>query len=294
MHSDFVKRRIAKAVSVLSSEDSVREPPAPWDPNDPPFIAPDSPVRTVHADPAMFVGGVRALLFQTLHPTVMYAIANNSDYLNDPLGRLHRTGEFLGATTFGTAQQARQAFTIVKTIHAHVTGTLPDGTIYRADDPHLLGWVHATEVDSFLAAYQRYGAHPLTDDEADRYVADMAVLGEELGLDEAPRSRAELAAMLDMYRHELSPTQECRHTTRFLFAPPLPLTLLPFYGLVFSAAAAQLPHYARSMLLLPVAPGIDPLVLRPAVRAITSSLRWALAPPQDQPNQTEPAAQAEG
>lgn len=281
MHSEFVKRRIAKAVNVLSSDDSQRLAPAPWDDDDPAFIAPDSPVRTVHADPAMFVGGVRALLFQTLHPVAMYAVANHSDYLNDPLGRLHRTGDFLGATTFGSAEQARQAFAIVKTIHARVTGTMPDGTIYRADDPHLLGWVHATEVDSFLSAYQRYGAHRLTEQQADQYVADMAVLGEQLGMDDAPRSQAELAAMLDMYRQELTPTHECRQTTRFLFAPPLPLTLLPFYGLVFSGAAALLPHYARSMLLLPVAPGIDPLLIRPAVRAITSALRWSHPPAAD-------------
>ena len=37
----------------------------------------------------------------------------------------------------------------------------PDGRTYRASDPHLLHWVHLAEVDSFLAAYQRYGAAPL-------------------------------------------------------------------------------------------------------------------------------------
>lgn len=278
MTQDFLKRRIAKAVSVLQSNDRPPTQLVSRDDDDPGFVAPDSPVRKVHGDPAMFVGGVRALLFQTLHPVAMYAVAEHSDYLNDPLGRLHRTGDFIGSTTFGTAEQARQAFQQVRTIHARVTGIMPDGTIYRADDPHLLGWVHATEVDSFLTAYQRYGAAPLTASEADRYVADMAVLGEELGMDEAPRTRAELAAMLDMYRRELAPSPECRRTTRFLFAPSLPITLLPFYGLVFSGAAALLPAYARSMLLLPVAPGIDPFLLRPAVRAITSALRWAYAP----------------
>lgn len=278
MQSAFVKRRISKAVGALFADEPDDHSRSPRDIGGSAFVAPDSPVRTVHGDPAMFVGGVRALLFQTLHPVAMYAVARHSNYLEDPLGRLRRTGDFLGATTFGSDEQAQQALTTVRLIHTYVTGTMPDGTIYRADDPHLLGWVHATEVDSFLTAHQRYGANRLTELQADRYVADMAVLGEALGMDEAPRSRAELAAMLDMYRNELAPTQECRQTTRFLFAPPLPLTLLPFYGLVFTAAVAQLPHYARSLLLLPVAPGIDPLILRPAVRAVTHALRWAQSP----------------
>ena len=47
---------------------------------------------------------------------------------------------------------------------------MPDGTIYRADDPRLLGWVHASEIDSFLTAHQKYGGTRLSPHECDRYV----------------------------------------------------------------------------------------------------------------------------
>ena len=124
--------------------------------------------------------------------------------------------------------------------------------------------------------------------ECDQYVADMSIMGEALGVDNAPRSRAELAASIDSYREELRPTSECRDTTRFLFAPPLPIGVLPFYGLIFSSSVALLPRWARSMLLLPVAPGIDPLVLRPAMTALTRTLRWALGP---EDGSTESASQ---
>lgn len=205
----------------------------------------------------------------------MFAVAEHSDYEHNPLGRLQRTAGFLGRTTYGSGVESQQAIDAVRAIHARVIGTLPDGSPYRADDPHLLGWVHATEVDSFLTSFQRYGHTRLSDAECDRYVEDMASIAHRLGVDDPPMSRAELAAMIDSYRDELSPTPECRAATRFLFAPPLPIGVMPFYGLIFSASVALLPRWARAMLLLPVAPGIDPLVLRPATTALTRTLRWA-------------------
>jgi len=275
MTAEIVRKRVAATVRKIVAGD--REPAhvQPWDPQDPNPIGLDSPVRIVHSDPSMFVGGIRALLLQTVHPVAMYAVAEHSDYENDPLGRLQRTAAFLGETTFGSGAQANDAINLVRSIHSRVVGTMPDGTIYRADDPRLLGWIHATEVDSFLAGYQKYGASRLDPEQCDHYVADMAIIGRALGVEDAPQSRAELAAMLDSYRGVLGPSKQCRDATRFLFAPALPITVLPFYGLIFSSAVAMLPRWTRSMLLLPVAPGIDPLVLRPATAALTRALRWA-------------------
>src|SRR6187431_122455 len=58
-------------------------------------------IRRVHADASMFVGGLRALLLQSLHPLAMAGVAAHSDYRVDPWGRLQRTADFLAATTFG-------------------------------------------------------------------------------------------------------------------------------------------------------------------------------------------------
>lgn len=279
MTAELVRQRIATVVRKLVIGENTTTPVATWDPDDPNPIAEDSPVRVVHEDPAMFVSGVRALLYQTLHPVAMRGVAEHSDYEKDPLGRLQRTASFLGKTTYGTGAEANEAINIVRSIHSRVVGTMPDGTIYRADDPHLLGWVHATEIDSFLTGHQKYGAKRLSSDECDRYIADMGIVATALGVDDAPQSQAELAAMLDSYRHELAPSKECRDATRFLFAPALPIGVLPFYGLIFSSAVAMLPRSARSMLLLPVAPGIDPFVLRPAMTAMMGTLRWAKVAP---------------
>ena len=126
----------------------------------PRWFAEERPIRQVHADASMFVGGLRALLLQSLHPLAMAGVAEHSDYRGDPWGRLQRTSTFLAVTTFGTATDAQRAVDRVRGIHRRVHGVAPDGKPYRADDPHLLEWVHIAEVDSFLKAYQPTSVTP--------------------------------------------------------------------------------------------------------------------------------------
>jgi hypothetical protein len=40
----------------------------------------DRPIRIIHADSCMFIGGLRALLFQSLQPLAMAGVASHSDY----------------------------------------------------------------------------------------------------------------------------------------------------------------------------------------------------------------------
>ncbi|MDP3890622.1 oxygenase MpaB family protein, partial [Nocardioides sp.] len=110
----------------------------------------DSAIARVHGDASMFVGGIRAVMLQTMHPAAMRAVAEHSGYRGDMWGRLARTSTFLAVTTFGTSDHAQRAVDTVRRIHARIEGTMPDGTPYAASDPHLLAWVHAAEVDSFL------------------------------------------------------------------------------------------------------------------------------------------------
>ena len=104
----------------------------------PRWFGEDRPIRRVHADASMFVGGLRALLLQSLHPLAMAGVAQHSDYRGDPWGRLQRTSTFLAVTTFGTATDAQRAVDRVRGIHQRVHGIAPDGRPYRASDPHLL------------------------------------------------------------------------------------------------------------------------------------------------------------
>jgi uncharacterized protein (DUF2236 family) len=132
--------------------------------------------------PRWFVGGLRALLLQSLHPLAMAGVADHSDYRGDPWGRLQRTSTFLAVTTFGPAADAQRAVDRVRGIHQRVHGIAPDGRPYHASDPHLLEWVHVAEVDSFLLAHRLYGAHPLDQSGRDGYLADTARVARALGV----------------------------------------------------------------------------------------------------------------
>ena len=243
----------------------------------PRWFAPGRPIRIVHADAAMFVGGMRALLMQSLHPLAMAGVAQHSDYRDDPWGRLQRTAEFLARTTYGPVDQAEAACAQVRAVHRRVVGTASDGRRYAANDPHLLRWVHVAEADSFLAAHQRFGRQRLTREQCDRYVADLAVVAEHVGVVDPPRSVGELRAALAAYRPELAATPEAREAARFLLAPPLPLVARPPYTMLAAAAIGLLPIWARLALRLPVGPVADAVVVRPAGVALMQLTRWALA-----------------
>lgn len=248
----------------------------------PRWFAEDRPIRQVHADASMFVGGLRALLLQSLHPLAMAGVAEHSDYRGDPWGRLQRTSTFLAVTTFGTASDAQRAVDRVRGIHRRVRGTAPDGRSYRADDPHLLEWVHVAEVDSFLQAYQRYGAAPLDAEGRDGYVADTARVAAALGVPDPPRTEAELAERIARYRPELRGTDAARDAARFLLiTPPLPILARAPYGVLTSAAVALLPAWARLPLRLPYLPPLENTGVRLAGRVLVGGIRWALS--ADQP-----------
>lgn len=256
-------------------------------------LGPGSVAWRVHADPAMFIGGLRALLLQTLHPLAMAGVADHSDYRHDPFGRLHRTSAFVGATTYGSWDQALAAVAVVRRVHTRVRGTAPDGRPYDASDPHLVSWVHAAEIDSFLRTYRRYGCARLTDADADRYVEETSTVAELLDAEHTPRSVAELREVLEVFRPELEGGEQARDALRFLLWPPMPVALRGAYGVVAAAAVGLLPGFARHELGLPVLPLTDPLLVRPAATAAVRSLRLVLGDlPEPEPEPRPDAATA--
>lgn len=249
----------------------------------PRWFAADRPVRRVHGDASMFIGGLRALLLQSLHPLAMAAVARHSDYRADPWGRLQRTSAFLAVTTFGTASDAAEAVARVRRIHAAVRGTTRDGVPYRADDPHLLEWVHVAEVDSFLRCHRRYGETRLSRAEQDGYVADMARVAAELGVRNPPTTVAGLAERLAAFRPELRGTPEAREAARFLLlTPPVPAPARIPYAAIAAAAVASLPAWTRLPLRLPLLPVTERTAVRLAGHGITGAIRWLLPQAHDE------------
>lgn len=243
----------------------------------PRWFEPDSAIVRVHADASMFVGGIRALLLQTLHPAAMRAVSEHSGFRGDMWGRLNRTSRYLAVTTFGTIDDAQQSIDVVRSIHARVTGTMPDGTPYAASDPHLLMWVHVAEVDSFLLAHQVYGKEPLDQAGRDEYVAQTGEVARRLGVVDPPTTEAQLRAVLASYRPELRGSPEAREAVRFLlFKPPLPLAARVPYGVLMAAGIGLMPRWSRLPLRLPWLPVSERTVVRALGGVATGTIRWAL------------------
>lgn len=244
----------------------------------PRLFAPGSPIHQVHGDASMFIGGMRALLLQSLHPLAMAAVDQHSGYRGDPWGRLQRTSTFLAETTFGTIEDSDRAIATVRAVHRRVSGEAPDGRAYAASDPHLLTWVHIAEVDSFLRAHDRYGAEPLSPGGRDTYVDEAGHVARSLGAVEVPETVAELEDLLQQYRPELQSTPAARRAARFIVVhPPVPLAMRAPYGLLSAAAISLLPRWARLPLRLPYLPVAEATAVRAGGAVVTQGIRWAIA-----------------
>jgi len=253
----------------------------------PRWFGTDRPISTVHGDAAMFIGGLSALLLQSLHPLAMAAVAAHSGYKGDPWGRLQRTSTFLAMTTYGAADDAQHAVDHVRSVHQRVKGQTAAGANYHAADPHLLTWVHVAEVDSFWRAHQRYGAKPLTLAEYDDYIADTAQVATALGALDPPRDRTELAERIAAYQPELHTTPQAQDAARFLLLhPPLPWAARAPYAVLAANAIALLPPWARPPLRLPYLPTLEKTGVRWAGHGLTRTIRWAMA---HRPAATAPA-----
>src|SRR5262249_36187762 len=225
----------------------------------------------------MFIGGITALLLQSLHPLAMAAVAGHSGYRGDPWGWLQQTSYFLSVTTFGRASDAREAIARVRAIHQKITKTAPVGRPSAASDPHLLTCVHIAAAASFLRAHARFGAHPLDQTGRDGYVADLAKIGAELGVPDPPRTETDLAARIASYRAELAGTAQARQAARvLLLTPPLPAVARPPYTVLAAAAVSLLPGWARRPLRRPRLPVTEAAVVRPAGPAPVHPIRSAI------------------
>ena len=249
-------------------------------PGDPGLFGPDSVTWAVHADlPAMLIGGVAALMLQSLHPLAMAGVAQHSNFRADPFGRLRRTAAFIAGTTFGATRLVDEQIARVQRVHASVRGVAPDGRAYSADDPDLLTFVHACEARCFLAAHLRYAPRALSVAEQDRYLAEYARVAERLGARAVPDSLDAQRAYFARIEPELAATPEALDAVAFLRRPPagVPGGVAIGQRLVVAAAAELLPASARTAL------GVDASApRRVAARAgghrLAALVRWAIGP----------------
>jgi uncharacterized protein (DUF2236 family) len=240
----------AAAVGLVERSAAAQVSAIPDQPADDGFFGPGSVAWRLSGDLSGVIAGLRALLLQALHPLAMAGVDQHSDWRQDPVGRLAATTGYTTTVTFGERAAVERAAARVRRIHERVTGTDPvTGRAYAAGDPALLLWVHAALVDSTIAATDLFGLGlPAAD--ADRYVAEMAIAAELLGVpaSQVPRSTAELAAYLGRTQPELRCTPAAGESMAYLLDPPgLDPDIAEIWQDIREGAVTSLPAWARDL-----------------------------------------------
>lgn len=275
--TENLRRRIAGEVVAFFNDQAKGQAPIVRSPDA--LCPPGGVAWRVHGDvTGMIVGGVAALLLQMLHPKALAGVWDHSDFKANMHGRLRNTARFIAVTTYGARTDAEAAIARVRRIHDHVNGTLPDGTPYDANDPHLLAFVHIAGSAMFLAGWRRFGEPGMSAADRDRYWAEVAPIARLLGADPVPETEAEANALLTSYLGELRADTRSR-TIRdiILNAQPEQLRAVPLQALLMRSAIDLLPPAARRLHGLRSS-GFGKPAIGVATFGLASTLRWALAP----------------
>ena len=270
----LARRALIRNVRAVFNDQSRGEKPVVRSPQS--MFGPGSVIWRVHGDVVtMMVGGMSALLLQMLHPAVLGGVWDHSNFREDMLGRLRRTARFISLTTYASREEAEAAMARVRTVHAQVSGTLPDGTNYSADDPQLLAWVHVSEALSFLNARIRYAEPGMPHVDQDRYFEEMSGIALALGADPVPRSRAAAEQLVERMRPQLLCDARTREVaTIVLKQRPDNLAMAAAQRVIGQAAVDLLPDWAQEMHGLRSTFMTRPFV-RTSTLAMAKTLRWA-------------------
>ena len=227
------------------------------------LFGPGSVTWRVLGEPVMWVGGLRAMYLQALHPRTMRATWQNTAFARpgEAWGRFARTVEFVRVRTYGSLAEVERAGRRLRRVHAALTGTDADGSVIRLDEPDLLLWVHCGEIGSYADVARRSGIR-LSAADLDEFVAEQRRSAAVVGLDPAivPGSMAELDEYYARMRPQLRACREARQAMLRSFHPDIPW---PFTGLKLVVpplnvlAFASLPRWARRMYGAPASPVTD-------------------------------------
>jgi uncharacterized protein (DUF2236 family) len=191
-------------------------------------VRPGSVAWRVGAEGALLLGGGRALILQVAEPRVAAGVAQHSNYRRDAWRRLYRTIDVTSRIVFGDASSSQETAAGLRHRHQRVSGRDDRGQPYRALDPELLMWVHATLVDTSLLVYDRY-VRRLNEPERAAYYEQMKPVAEAYGIP-PDRQPSDWTAFRDYWEemlYGLRVTETTRDVADVVLNPELPLPARP-------------------------------------------------------------------
>lgn len=245
------------------------------------LYGPGSQAWRLNREASLLLGaGPRALLLQIAHPLVAEGVDQHSDFRSDPWARLAGTLRSYLTIVYGTRTAAQAEIRRLNELHRTVTGPVRDaaagvrhGARYAARDPDLALWVHATLVDSTLAAVSAW-LEPLGRDRRARYYAETLPIARLLGVsgDRLPPDidafDAYVAAMLSP-GGPVHPSATARELASVILHPPL--APLAERGPLADRLGALAPAAASLLRRVPVAT-VDWLLI-PAIGLLPAATR---------------------
>jgi uncharacterized protein (DUF2236 family) len=215
------------------------------------LFGPGSEAWALDREAMLLLGaGPRSLLLQLAHPSVAAGVGDHSDFRADPWRRLEGTLRSYLRIIYGSTPAARGEIRRLNELHRGIVGAG-----YRARDPDLALWVHATLVDSTIAAYDAW-LGPLPRVRAARFYEETRPIGRAFGIPDAALPQ-DLDAFDAYVARQLGPGgpvhvgDTARELAHAVLHPPLPGILggLPLdprlYGWTLWPAIGLLPPAVR-------------------------------------------------
>jgi uncharacterized protein (DUF2236 family) len=223
------------------------------------LVSPHSISWRIFKNPvALLVGGIAAVILELAEPAVRTGVWKHSSFIEDPMGRLRRTGLAAMVTVYGARSIAEPMIKGVVRMHARVTGETPAGEAFSANDARLLNWVHATASFGFSEAYSRY-VSCLSALEFDALYREGTPASRLYGAIDAPTSRAELRALFDSMRGRLEPSDIVFEFLQIMReTPAFPKPLRWMQPMLVRAAVELIPDWIRKCLGLSASYGLRP------------------------------------
>ena len=235
----------------------------------PALVPPPGSVTWARAgDPRLLLAAGYALVLQVSHPTVGAGVSEHSQFRRDPWGRLLRTLDYSYTMVYGGPRAAGEMGRRIRSMHAHINGTLPDGQRYHALEPHAYAWVHATLAEAIVRAHATFG-RPLGAGEREQFWREWRALGRLLGIgeDDLPPSWERFALYFGQtVERRLERTPAAAEVLAALARPAAPAAAAPLRGL-WSLGCLPVGH-----LLCLMTVGLLPPGLR-----VRLGLRWSSA-----------------
>lgn len=245
----ILQRRLESAAETFIRSDTGMNADFSTPVGEPALASPDSVSWQIFKNPlSLFIGGVAAVILELAEPRVRTGVWEHTTFRRNPRRRMQRTGMAAMMTVYGPRSRSEAMIARVGRMHERVRGETSDGIPYRADDPELLNWVHATASFGFLEAYSAY-VHKLDDAQCNRYYAEGANSSRLYGAIRAPASCQQVQALFEDMQAKLEPSPVIFEFLEIVCRMPLlPPPLRPVQRLLVRAAVDILPAWVRGRL----------------------------------------------